>query len=122
MAGKDVQGRELILMYEFKDLVKYSKINLLARQLSDFNIVCLKGHPSNPNFFVSGGKENIRYWKVKSRSLITGTSIVLNANGRDKVFTDIAYEVERNEDGKILRSTFCYLCTANGELFKVNNT
>ena len=46
-------------MYDFDDLYKYQKVNIVARQISDFNIVCAKGHPSNPNVFITAGKENI---------------------------------------------------------------
>jgi len=47
---------------------------------------------------------------------------VLNSNGRDKVFTDIAFESVLNDEGEISKSHFAYICTASGELFKVNNS
>ena len=36
--GIDHQGRDLILAYAFPDMVNYGKIDLIARQLSDFTI------------------------------------------------------------------------------------
>lgn len=36
ISGKDLQGRELILIYSFQDLVKFKKVELLARQQADF--------------------------------------------------------------------------------------
>jgi len=65
IAGKDMQGWELILLYDFHDLYKYQKITLLGWQISDFSIVSIKGHPVNTSLFITGGKENIWYWKVK---------------------------------------------------------
>lgn len=50
-----------------------------------------------------------------------GTSVTLNQNGRDKVFTDIAFETIRDEELKPAKSHFAYLCTASGEVFKVSN-
>jgi hypothetical protein len=63
----------------------------------------MKPHPTNPTIFVTGGKENIRFWKVKSK-LITGQSVVLNANGRDKVFTDIAFQTENDDEDQPIRT------------------
>jgi hypothetical protein len=82
--------------------------------------VCIQGHPSNPSYFITGGKENIRFWKVKQRNVIVGTSLTLNSNGRDKVFTDIAYETSMNDEHNVSSSGFAYFCTASGELFKVS--
>ena len=39
--GKDTQGRDLILVYSFKDLVREQKIELLGRQLADFELISL---------------------------------------------------------------------------------
>ena len=40
--GLDTDQRELIVVYSFTDLVKYQKIELLARQLTDFKLTSLK--------------------------------------------------------------------------------
>ena len=65
------------MIYEFRDLWKYQKVSIVSRQISDFNIVCAREHPSNANVFMTAGKENIRYWKLK-RNLLTSSSVVLN--------------------------------------------
>ena len=44
IAGKDYQGRDLILAYNFPDMVKYSKVDLVTRQLSDFTIFSIKNN------------------------------------------------------------------------------
>lgn len=92
LAGKDYQGRDLILTYNFPDMVKYSKVDLVTRQLSDFTIYTIKNNPINDAMFVTAGKENIRFWRIKG--VITGTNIVLNKIGRGKHFTCVLFDYE----------------------------
>ena len=118
-AGKDNQGRDIILCYDYALLKKENKMELISRQLSDFDIIFLKPHPSTPGSFLTGGKENIRFWKMK-QTLIQGQNVVLNQNGRDKFFTDAAYEVDWGEEGVAQKVSFAYVSTASGELYKVS--
>ena len=66
MNGKDFQGRELILVYAFQELVKQKKVELLARQLADFDMISLKFNPAISTTLVGCGKENIRFFKIKN--------------------------------------------------------
>lgn len=66
VSGKDFQNRDLIIIYNFKEVIKYKKVELLARQLSDFDIKHLSFHVGNATSIVSCGKENIRFYKLKN--------------------------------------------------------
>jgi hypothetical protein len=50
-------------------MIKYKKIELEARQLSDFDIVHISFNSVIPNCLVSCGKENIRFYKIKNNHL-----------------------------------------------------
>jgi len=130
LVGTDFQGRDLILAYNFPDMVKFNKIDLVTRQLSDFNIETVQSHPINDIMFVTGGKESIRFWKIKGA--ISGTNIILNKIGRGKVFTQILYDYEIYQDndetlarrpakerplGKVY---MVYIGTKCGHLFQIN--
>ena len=51
--GKDYQGRDLILAYNFPDMVKFSKVDLVTRQLSDFTIFGVRANPINDTMFIT---------------------------------------------------------------------
>jgi hypothetical protein len=126
--GKDYQGRDVILAYNFPDLVKFAKVDLVTRQLSDFPINTIKSNPINDTMFISGGKESIRFWKIKEA--ISGANVTLNKIGRGKVFTQILYDYEFYGDGeqvvsrgknKPLGKIHCvWVGTACGHLFQIN--
>lgn len=92
LIGKDYQGRDLILAYNFPDMVKFAKVDLVTRQLSDFTIKTVKSNPINDTMFITAGKESIRFWKIKDA--ISGTNVTLNKIGRGKEFTQILYDYE----------------------------
>ena len=59
---------------------------LLAKQISDFNILTIKFSPVETDKLVSCGKENIRFWRVKNQHL-PGSPVILNHHARNTVFT-----------------------------------
>jgi hypothetical protein len=126
--GKDYQGRDVILAYNFPDLVKFAKVDLVTRQLSDFPIKTMKSNPINDTMFISGGKESIRFWKIKEA--ISGTNVTLNKIGRGKVFTQILYDYEFYGDDEQVVSKgknkplgkihWVWVGTTCGHLFQIN--
>ena len=128
--GIDYQGRDLILAYAFPDMVNYGKIELVARQLSDFTVKAVQRHPFNGSIFVTGGKENIRFWRIKG-GIVTGTSIILNKLGRGKHFTSVMFDYEfygeenmppnsMQKNSPIGKIHWVYLSTACGHIFQIN--
>jgi len=65
--------------------VKYKKVELYARQLSDFDITSIRFNDILPNSLISCGKENIRFFKIKNNHL-PSQSVILNNMGRGKTF------------------------------------
>ena len=61
--------------------------------MSDFNITCLKFASADIDSYelVSCGKENIRFWRIKSKSL-PGFTVVLDKFARNTHFTCLAFE------------------------------
>jgi hypothetical protein len=69
LAGKDHQARDVIIVYKFKELVKYSKVEIVARQLADFETYNVTFNSVVPNSIIACGKENIKLYKMKSGHL-----------------------------------------------------
>jgi hypothetical protein len=42
LSGKDHQVRDVIIVYKFMDLIKLKKVEIIARQLSDFETFFVK--------------------------------------------------------------------------------
>ena len=56
-------------MYAFQELAKFKKIELLARQLADIDLVSLKFNQVLNSSLVGCGRENIRFYKIKNNFL-----------------------------------------------------
>jgi WD40 repeat protein len=76
--GKDAHNKELIVVWDISKIHRNEKPEILARQTSDFNILCLKFSPIDNYRLVSCGKENIRFWRIKETANIRGSAVVLN--------------------------------------------
>ncbi|GBG26317.1 WD repeat-containing protein 90 [Hondaea fermentalgiana] len=68
-----------------------SRISLVARQTSEFDIVRIRFSPYDSFQLVSCGRENIRFWRIRNRHM-SGTPVVLNEFARKAVFSDLAFE------------------------------
>jgi hypothetical protein len=122
LGGKDHQKRDLILIYKFKDLAVYKKVEIHVRQLSDFDLADIRFNDITHNTLVSCGKENIRVFKLKTTNgspLLTAQTVALNSTGRGKTFTSSLVDFEWGDKGqKKPMSIFC--TTTDGLLYIVN--
>ena len=59
--GKDAHNKEMIIIWDISKVGKMEKPEIVARQTSDVNILCLKFSPVDNTRLVSCGKENIRF-------------------------------------------------------------
>jgi len=69
LAGKDHQIRDVILIYKFVELIKFKKVEIVARQLSDFDTYFVRFNSVVPNSVIACGKENIKFFKIKNGHL-----------------------------------------------------
>ena len=51
-------------MYDIGRVTSGGNANILARQISDFNILSLKFSPFEERKLISCGKENVRFWRI----------------------------------------------------------
>jgi hypothetical protein len=75
------------LVYAFEELYKYQKVELLARQLCDFELVSLKFSNVVNTCLVGCGKENIRLFKMKN-NFLPSQLVSLNNTARGKTFNN----------------------------------
>lgn len=87
LSAKDFQGRELILVYAFMELVNHGKIELVGRQLSDFDLTSLRFNDALSSSLIGCGKENIRFFKIKN-NFLPSQLVALNNTQRGKVFNN----------------------------------
>ena len=69
LAGKDHQVRDVIIVYKFQDMIKLKKVEIVARQLSDFETYFVKFNDVVSNSIIACGKENIKLYKIKNGHL-----------------------------------------------------
>ena len=120
--GKDSHNRELIVIYDISKITRGEKPEIIAKQTSEFNILCLKFSPIDSTRLTSCGKENIRFWRIKEQGNIRGSAVVLNHHARDTVFTCLDFEhgfrsSDQNEDESMKR---VFVGTKHGMVYQVN--
>lgn len=118
LAGKDHNGRDSIYVYKFYEMIKYHKMELVARQLSDFDQFFVRFNPLVPNSIISCGKETIKFYKIKNNHL-PGQSAFLNNTARGKVFHQAIVQAE-DPKAQTQKPSYVYVTTTCGLLYFVN--
>lgn len=57
------------MIYAFQEMITYQKVELVARQLSDIELIDLSFNEASPTSLIGCGKENIRFYKMKNNYL-----------------------------------------------------
>ena len=102
VVGTDRLNRDEIIVLEAKRKPDGGQLEacVVARQISEFNILTVKFSPIEPDRLVSCGKENIRFWRLKNQHL-PGCAVVLNHNARDNVFTVLDFDFGKTDQPKL---------------------
>ena len=90
--GMQLCNKELICIWDISRIQRGEKPELIAKQTSDYGILCLKFSPIDVTRLASCGKENIRFWKIRDTQNIRGSAVVLNHHARNTVFTTLDFE------------------------------
>jgi WD40 repeat protein len=96
------------------DLIKLNKVEIVARQLSDFETYFVKFNSIVANSIICCGKENIKLFKIKSGHL-PGQSVILNNTARGKTFNKAVIQYT---DPK--KPSYLFVTTFDGLLYFVN--
>jgi len=63
--GMQLCNKELICIWDISRIQRGEKPELIAKQTSDYGILCLKFSPIDVTRLALCGKENIRFWKIR---------------------------------------------------------
>lgn len=113
IAGKDQYKRDMIIVYNLQPILKEKKIEIEARQLSDFEILDIVWSPKVEGSFVTCGFENVRFWKLKNGA-IPGKNVIFQQPIRGQKFIKVAF-INRDKE------PFSHVVTAteSGMLYKI---
>lgn len=102
MVGSDKLSRDEIIVIEIYDKKddRMKGARIVARQISEFNILTIKFSPIDSDRLVSCGKENIRFWRVKNQHL-PGGAVVLNHHARDTIFTVFDFDFGKGDQPQL---------------------
>ena len=67
-----------------------SPVSMMCRQISDFDVSRIRFCPWDETTLVSGGRENIRFWRIRKGHL-PGRPVLLNEYSRGYSFKDVAF-------------------------------
>ena len=91
LVGNDKSNRDEILILcmmpkENESSSVKNTFRVVARSVSQFNILTLKFSPIEHDRLISCGRENIRFWRTKNKR-VAGSAVVLNHHARNTIFT-----------------------------------
>lgn len=66
VSGKDYQGRDCMLVFNFDHLIRLKKVDVVAKQLFDFDCFFAKFNNVLANSVLACGRENIKFFKMKN--------------------------------------------------------
>jgi WD40 repeat protein len=89
--GRDKLRRVQIIVWDVSKVHLGQQPGMVARQISDFDIRCIKFSPYEPRHLVSCGRENVRFWRI-SRGHLPARPAVLQQYARSTTFTAVAFE------------------------------
>ena len=99
-------------------MIKYKKLELYARQLSDFDTSHVRFNDVITESLISCGKENIRFYKIKNNHL-PASNVTLNNTGRGKTFNFTLVDSHQNEKQHKVPK-YVYATTTCGLLYFVS--
>jgi len=104
-------------------LIKFQKVEIVARQLADFETLNVKFNSVVPNSVIACGKENIKLYKMKNGHL-PGQLALLNNTARGKYFINSVMqysEIESSKTGAVTcKPNYVFVTTMDGLLYFVN--
>jgi hypothetical protein len=76
-------------------MVRYNKVELLGRQLSDLDLTNLRFNEAIPSSLIGCGTENIRFFKLKN-NFLPSQLVTLNNTSRGRVFNNcsVSYHLD----------------------------
>lgn len=118
--GKDNHNKELIIIWDISRVGE--KPEIVARQVSEFNILALKFSPIDSTRLASCGKENIRFWRAREAGNIRGSAVVLNHHARNTIFTCLDFEYGFRSTDKLENEALkrIFVGSKHGMVFQVN--
>ena len=116
--GKDSHNKELIIVWD----ISGKQPEIVAKQISEFNVLCLKFSPIDNTRMASCGKENIRFWRIRETGNIRGSAVVLNHHARNTVFTSFDFEYGFRSTDKMENESLkrIFVGSKHGMVFQVN--
>ena len=118
VSGRDFQKRDLIVIYNFTELLQNRRVEIYARQLCDFDLVNIRFNDANQNALVACGRENIRFFKIKNGHL-PGQLVTLNNTARGKLFNKSIVDYTTSDKGQ-RKATNVFVSTNCGLLYIIN--
>lgn len=122
MVATDVYNRQVITLFDISEVESKKRSILLARQVSDFNILTIKFSPVEHDKLISCGRENIRFWRTKNQHL-PGAPVILKHHARNTIFTVLDFQFAYDEKNPVIQRQKIrnvYVGSQNGLLFQVN--
>ena len=112
LVGETKISKDTILIYNIK---KKKNPFIISKHTSDYNILSLKFSPIHEKKFLSCGRENIKFWRIREKN-ISGCPVVLNKYTRQTIFTILDFDL----NSSIISNSKIIVGSNKGLIFIIN--
>lgn len=122
--GYDETHRTQIIVWDCSGITMNEGVTsaaaVVAKQTCDFPITRITFSPYEPDQLVSCGRENIRYWRIRNKSM-PGWPVILKEYSRGTIFTDMGFDqLYQAFPSNLPRMRPLYAATSQGTLVVVD--
>nr|XP_039271031.1 WD repeat-containing protein 90-like [Styela clava] len=132
--GRDIHGKTLIIVWDTSGVLRHGTVSVMARARADIEITRLRICPTDDTRLVTCGRDNIRFWRVRSgqlRSCPVSLSQHKVGEVTDVTFSKMGKVSERNlpatsvNDSNLLTQHdiiqhSVYACTKGGYIIEID--
>lgn len=132
--GRDTHGKTLIIVWDTSGVIRHGTVSVLARARADVEITRLRICPTDDTRLVTCGRDNIRFWRVRSgqlRSCPVSLSQHKVGEVTDVTFAKVGKVSERNLSMDMLNKSnlhtqqdvmqhSVYACTKGGFIIEID--
>lgn len=129
--GLDSHGKQLMVLWDISDVAKTGEVRQLVKQVTEYNIKCVRFSVFEADHFMTCGQDSIRIYRLKNLQL-RGLSIKIGPPSKrvtaqpgsvaallgPNIFTDIAFEGGASAFHLTTRHVF--VASAAGAVFQIN--
>uniref|UniRef100_F7AB73 WD repeat-containing protein 90 n=1 Tax=Ciona intestinalis TaxID=7719 RepID=F7AB73_CIOIN len=117
--GRDGHGKNLIIVWDTSGALRHGSVTVIAKAHSDVEIHRIEVCPVDDTRMVSCGRDNLRFWRVRSNQL-RSCPVAVPTDRKIGEFSDVTFARAGNCSELVEEETSVFTCTKAGYIVEVD--